>query len=145
MKLTPAQGKAAAQYLLEDLPQMENARKLNGLMPKTTIELLRAVHERNLSRGEAEAISEYLMRLHDSMKMKNPGPFDENTSHVIGREWHEIDYSGEGMSWESQKKFYSRFGITDLKSAENVKKLFETESKLPYFSRIYKPQGPIPQ
>jgi hypothetical protein len=144
MKLTPDEGLNAARYVLMDIQSMPGCYALSKKMPKTSIEIMRAVNERNVSRTEAEAISAYLLRLHDSMRMKNPRPFDENTSHVIGREWHEIDYTGEGMSWQSQKKFYTRYGITDLKTVENVRKLFQVESKLPYFSRIYKPEGKLP-
>jgi hypothetical protein len=144
MRLTPDEGARAAVYVLSDLRSMPACEALSRIMPKTAIEILRSVHERDVSRLAAEGMSVHLRRLHDSMKMRNPKPFDENTSHVIGREWHEIDYSGEGMSWQSQKRFYLRYGITDLKSAENLRKLFEVESRMPYFSRIYQPEGKLP-
>ncbi|MBN8828167.1 MAG: hypothetical protein J0H68_05620 [Sphingobacteriia bacterium] len=32
--------------------------------------------------------------------LKNIEAFDENTSHIIAKEWHEIDYSGENMTWQ---------------------------------------------
>lgn len=143
MKLTADEALRAERYL-RNLQSMPQCGLLSRKMPKTAVELLRAVHERGVPRREAEAISMYLIRLHESMKMRNPGPFDENTSHVIGREWHEIDYSGEGMSWQSQKRFYSRHGIVDLRTEENVRKMFALESTFPYFRRIYKPEGKLP-
>ena len=41
-----------------------------------------------------------------------------NTSHIIGRNWWEINYSGENMTWQGQKTKYAPYGITDFKSVE---------------------------
>ncbi|MEW6722667.1 MAG: hypothetical protein AB1324_05380 [Candidatus Micrarchaeota archaeon] len=143
-KLTEEQGKLAAGYLLSDLDSMPKTRELALAMPKTAVELMIAVHERGVGKDEAEKMAHYMLRLRDSLRMENPGPLDENTSHVVGREWHEIDYSGEGMTWEAQKKFYSRHGIENFKTAENLEKFFAVESKMPYFKKLYRPRGGLP-
>ena len=143
-KLTPGQGLHACCYALGDLPRMPSALRLSVLMPKTTIELLMAARERGLTRDEAEKMSAYLLRLRESMRMQNPKPFDENTSHVIGRQWHEIDYSGEGMTWQAQMDFYAPKGVPDFRSEASLRRFFEIEAKMPYFKRLYRPQGALP-
>ena len=35
---------------------------------------------------------------------------------IIGREWHEIDYSGESMTWQKQKIKYAPYGISNFKT-----------------------------
>jgi len=46
------------------------------------------------------------------------------------------------MTWQSQKKKYAPYGITNFKSLDNLEKFFPIESKLPYFARIYQPRYP---
>ena len=84
----------------------------------------------------------YLTLIFQKFDFQNPKPFDENTSHIIGREWCEIDYSGENMTWEKQQQKYSPYGIQNFKSAEMLEKFFPIEATLPYFRKIYNPRHP---
>ncbi len=145
MKLTREEGARAASYARQDLPGRPAARALLALMPKTTIELLRGVRERAVPEADAEGIAAYLARMHASMKMENPEPFDENCSHVMARHWHEIEtYKYEGMNWERQKKIYAPKGVEDFRTAGHVQRFFEIESRAPYFQQLYKPAGGLP-
>jgi len=113
---------------------------LKKIMPKTTTELLMATYNRGVSTNEAEKMAAYLIDQVKYFHFKNLSAFDNNTSHIIGREWHEIDYSGENMTWQDQKKKYAAYGITNFKLLENLKKYIPVESKLPYFNKIYQPR-----
>jgi hypothetical protein len=97
-----------------------------------------------VSRAEAERMAEYLQKIHAALKFQNPAPFDENCSHVIGREWHEIDYRGEGMTWENQKRIYARHRVAHFRDVENLERFFRVESKAPYFQKLYRPEGVVP-
>jgi hypothetical protein len=145
MKLTPEEGRLAESYLRSDLPRMPSASALAGRMPKTAIELVRAVHERGVSRDDAEAIAAYLARMLDSMQMGKIDKFDECCSHVLGRRWSQIDYSGESLDAQKQERFYLSKGIPDLLTAEHVRGYFRVETQMPYFRRIFNPQGPLPE
>ena len=140
MKLTEEEGKNAALYLLQDLPEMPKCQELLEVMPKSTIELIRGVNER----GVAEKIADYLMRFQESMRLGNLPQLDENHSHVIGREWHQIDYRGEGMSWQRNKAHWSRKGVPDFRKAEHIQTYLEWESRQSFFKRIYRPNGQLP-
>lgn len=144
MKLEPAQGFALAGAAKELLPALPTTQQLLAVMPKASVELLRSVAERGVPREEAERMATYLLELRQSLDMENPAPLDENTSHVIGREWHEIDYRGEGMTWEKQKSIYVPKGIPDFKTEAHLRRFFEVESKAPYFVKLYKPRGGVP-
>jgi hypothetical protein len=144
MKLEPEQGFALAGAARELFPALPATQKLLTLMPKASVELVRSVAERGVARGEAERMATYLLELRQALDMENPAPLDENTSHVIGREWHEIDYRGEGMTWEKQKSIYVAKGIPDFKSEAHLRRFFEVESKAPYFTKLYKPRGQVP-
>jgi hypothetical protein len=144
MKLEPEQGFALAASARELYPALPTAQKLLGVMPKASVELVRSVAERGVSREEGERMAAYLIELHTALDMENPSPLDENTSHVIGREWHEIDYRGEGMTWEKQKSIYEPKGIPDFKTEAHLRRFFEVESKAPYFVKLYKPRGGAP-
>ncbi len=144
-KLTPEEGARAAAYMRGDIALMRGLSDLVSVMPKTAVELVRAVHERGVGRADAEGIADYLVRLRESLRMGNPGPLDENTSHVIGRRWEEIDYSGEGMTWERQKAFYGPKGVDDFRTPGHVQRFFSIETKMPYFIRLYKPKGGLPE
>lgn len=139
MKLTEAEVATLEQFL--STKTFIKTHQLHNFLPKTAIELLIAIRFRNLSSDEAESISDYLKTLVESCQFQNINAFDNNTSHIIGREWHEIDYSDEGMTWEKQKAHYAPYGITNFKTLENVKRFFPVESKLRYFKKIYKPTG----
>jgi hypothetical protein len=96
-----------------------------------------AINKRGVDFKEAELMAKYLKEFVDRCQFQNVTAFDNNTSHIIGREWHEIDCSGEGMSWKKQKEKYAAYGILNFKSLENLKKFFSIESQLPYFKKIY--------
>ncbi|HXH55368.1 MAG TPA: hypothetical protein VNK03_06485 [Gammaproteobacteria bacterium] len=137
MKLKESEVVALEQFLATRT--FVNIDELQSLLPKTSIELLIAIRFRAVSSKEAESIAHYLKDIVGSCQFQNIKAFDNNTSHIIGREWHEIDYSGEGMTWKKQQAPYAPYGITNFKTLENVKKFFPVESKLPYFKKIYKP------
>ncbi|HEX6273196.1 MAG TPA: hypothetical protein VFZ53_09155 [Polyangiaceae bacterium] len=144
MKLTPEEGARAAGYIAEELPAMPRARELSVVMPKTAVELVRSVRERDVARAEAESMAEYLVALRAALRLGNPEPFDENCSHVVGREWHEIDYRGEGMTWENQRRIYARHGVTSFRDRDNLERFFRVESTAPYFRKLYRPEGTVP-
>ncbi|MEY4463852.1 MAG: hypothetical protein RLZZ81_823 [Pseudomonadota bacterium] len=85
-------------------------------------------------------MAKYLQEFIKSYNFQNVAAFENNTSHIIGRQWHEIDYFGEGMTWQGQKAKYAPYGIVGFKSVDCLKKFFQVESKLPYFAKIYKPK-----
>lgn len=138
MKLNESQIHSFVAFLngfsARDLVRLQ---KLQKTMPKTTLELLIAMQSRELDKDEAQKMAAYLQQVPHDYHIKNLAAFDENTSHIIGREWHEIDYSGEGMTWEGQKAKYESYGITHFKSLENLKKFFPVESQLAYFKEAY--------
>ncbi len=115
--------------------------QLQFIMPKTSTELLMATYKRGLNKSEAEKMAKYLIKLVDFYKFKNLPAFDNNTSHLIGREWYEIDYSGENMTWKKQKEKYAPYGISNFKSLVCLQKFFPVESKLPYFNKVYQPMN----
>lgn len=78
----------------------------------------------------------YLHTVPEKFSVKNINVFDENTSHIIGREWSEIDYGGEGMTWEKQQKKYKPYDVNNFKSLDNLTKFFPVESELPYCLKI---------
>lgn len=121
----------------DDYKQLQS---LQAVMPKTTLELLFAVQGRGVTPAEAEKMAAYLKQLLAEYQFKNQAQFDENTSHIIGRDWHEIDYSGEGMTWQGQKAKYAPYGITNFKTVDNLQKFFPVESKQSYFKSTYQPQ-----
>ena len=141
MKLTLNEANQFSNFLQQSLSH--NIPLLRGLqwqLPKTTVELLRAVSERGVAFSEAEKMAGYLLQLLQQQQFQNPKAFDENTSHIIGREWHEIDYSGEGMTWQKQRLKYLPYGVQDFKSLVCLENFFVVESKLPYFKKIYQPR-----
>lgn len=143
MRLTREQARTVALALLRRLPAMPSAAALLDVMPRSAVELVRAVEERGLSPAEAERIAAYLIELVRTLKLGNLHQFDANHSHVIGRSWHEIDYSGEGTSWQARAAYWSRFGVKDFRRAIHLHRYFQAEERLPYFRRIYRPRGTI--
>jgi len=141
MKLAPSQARDAALALARRLPSSPSLRALHDVMPQSLVELVRAVEERSLPVGDAEAIAAYLVRLTSTLRLGNLAHFDANHSHVIGRHWHEIDYTGEGTTWQARRKHWARFGVADFRTATHVHRYFVAESKLGYFKRIYRPRG----
>ena len=144
MKLTEDEAVKVATYLILDLPQMPNTVKLLEELPKASVEIVRGVNERDVAMDDAEAIADYLLRFLESMKLTHPHKFDENLSHVICREWHQIDYSDEGTSWRRVKPGFVRMGVEDFRTKESVEIYFTWESKQGFFKRIYKPRGRLP-
>ncbi len=141
MKLNENTAVKLEKYLIKNQYHFKHLEILQHLLPRTTIELLMAVRFRGVSPVEAESIAQYLNIMVHTCQFKNTKDFDNNTSHIIGRDWKDIDYSGEGMTWKMQMAKYAPYHITNFKTLENVQKFFPIESRLPYFSKIYKPQS----
>lgn len=141
MKLSLAEANSFGVFLDTLQPEPQELMRLQQTLPKTTLELLMSIQKRDVSLDEAQRMGSYLETVIADYKLQNITAFDENTSHIIGREWHEIDYSGENMTWQNQQKKYAPFGITNFKTLENLVKFFEVESKLPYFNKLYKPKS----
>ncbi len=144
MKLDAEQGLRLAQNVYEALPSMPETRALSRTMPKAALELVRSTYERSVTTAEAERMARYLSHLVDHLRPKNLAALDENCSHVVGREWRDIDYSGEGLSWERQQRIYSIKGVPNFKEAATLERFFRVESQAPYFNRIYRPDGAVP-
>ncbi len=139
MKLTAEQGLAAATALVE--LDGDAWRALHAVMPRSTVELARAVRERGVSSEEAEAIARYLVRVVDALAFERLATFDENHSHVTGRDWPEIDYAGEGMTWRSQRADWAPRGVLDFKRATHIHAYFVGAERLPHWQRVYRPRG----
>ena len=137
MKLTKHQANHFIGFLWSINVPTPSLLALTHLLPKTTLALLRGVETRGVPLHEAEKMANYLADVPEIYSIRNIADFDENTSHIIGRQWHEIDYEGEGMSWQQQQKKYEPYDITDFKSVANLEKFFPVESKLPYFKEAY--------
>ncbi len=144
MKLSKVQATKIAGYFLTDLQHMPSTTLLYQKMPMSTVELVRAIHERGVSKQDAEEISDYLVRFVKSMKFGNLKQLDSNHSHIIGREWEEIDYTGEGANPQRRKRVGQSRGIMNFKKAIHIHRYFETMHKASYFRRIYQPHGKLP-
>lgn len=137
MKLTKHQVNHFIGFLWTIPPSTPSLLALTDLLPKTTLALLRGVEMRGVPLDEAEKMAAYLSKVPEIYSVHNIAAFDENTSHIMGRQWHEIDYSGEGMTWQQQQQKYAPYDITDFKSLVNLEKFFPVESQLPYFKEAY--------
>ncbi|MCL1126008.1 hypothetical protein [Shewanella surugensis] len=137
MKLTKNQVNHFVGFLWSVKTPTPALLALTNMLPKTTLELLRSVESRGVSLSDAEKMAKYLADVPSTYSIHNIAYFDENTAHIIGRQWHEIDYGGEGMTWQQQQKEYAPYDITDFKSVANLEKFFPVESKLPYFKEAY--------
>lgn len=133
MKLTEDEAKLVAQELIEELPSLPRTRELLALMPKASIELVRSTRERGVARAEAERIASYLLEVRSQLAMDNPGPFDENCSHVVGREWQDIDYRDEGMTWQRQQSIYGPRAFPISKPQPAFASFSESRAKLRTF------------
>ena len=142
MKLYPKDIESLKNFMGQLAAPTPHLIALQKLLPKTTLELLRSTENRGVPLKETEKMAAYLQKIVTGFEFKNSAAFDENTSHIIGREWREIDYSGEGMTWEGQRRQYIPYGIVNFKSLGCVEKFFAVESKLPYFTKVYRPQNP---
>jgi hypothetical protein len=144
MKLEPEQGLSVARYVHEALPSMPEARALSHTMPKTVVELVRSTYERGVSTREGESMARYFSHLLDHLKPRNLPALDENCSHVVGRDWQEIDYSGEPLTWQKQKRVYTAQGVPHFKDAATLERFFRVESQARYFDELYRPEGSVP-
>ena len=140
MKLRGREALAAAIAVLA-IGERRAMRALHDVMPRSLVELARAVAERGVSVEEADAIARYLVRVVDALRFERLAVFDENHSHVCGREWHEIDYSGEGMTWRSQRDDWAPKGVVDFKRARHIHAYFVGAERLPHWKRVYRPRG----
>lgn len=138
MKLSPQIKDEFEEFLLKSKEDFPHIKTLKNILPKTSLELLMGIRFREVDPIEAEKIAQYIREVAEGFDFENPGAFDENTSHIIGRYWNEIDYTGEGMTWQKQKQNYMKYNITNFRTFENIQKFFPVESKLPYFKKIYK-------
>ena len=141
MKLDADQASATLGHLRRQLDRSSALRRLHSLMPHSTVELCRAIGERGVAPAEGDRIAEYLAHLVLVLEFGNLRQFDINHSHVTGRQWHEIDYSGESMTWQGQKKYWSKRGVGDFKTAEQVHAYMKSAFRLPHFALVYKPRG----
>jgi hypothetical protein len=142
MKLTAAEGEAAAAAVLA-LADSEPFRALDQVMPRSAVELARAVRERGVSAAAAEAIATYLVRFTGALRFRRLAVFDDNHSHVIGRDWHQIDYGGEGMTWQGQRDYWAPRGVADFKDVDHIRAYFAAASKMEHWERVYRPRGRI--
>lgn len=138
MKLSQAQINSFIIFLAKLKQPTPELLELQTTLPKTTLELMRAIESRGVTLAEAEQMALYLQTVPEKFTIKNVAAFDENTSHIIGREWSEIDYDGESMTWQKQQLKYKSYGITNFKTLENLTKFLPVESKLPYFIKVYR-------
>jgi hypothetical protein len=141
MKLTESQGIRAAISVARHLNALPRLRALHEYMPHSTVALCRAIEERGVEAAEAERIADLLLALVDHLDFARLDRFDVNHSHVTGREWHEIDYSGEKMTWQGQKKYWSKKGVPSFEKAEYVLAYFAHAYRLPHFARVYQPRN----
>jgi hypothetical protein len=140
MRLDAAAGERAGRAVLavSDRPSFG---ALHRAMPRSTVELARAIAERGLELAEAEAIATYLVRVVDALDFERLATFDDNHSHVTGRDWHQIDYSGEGMSWQGQRDYWVPRGVGSFKRAADIHAYFVGAERLPHWRRVYRPRG----
>lgn len=140
MRLGDTQAMAAA-IAVGELAAHESIRVLAGVMPRSTVELARAVRERGVPEDEAVRIAAYLAEVARVLDFQRPHVFDDNHSHVIGREWHEIDYSGEGMTWQGQRDHWAPRGVKSFERAAYIHAYFVGAEPLEHWDRVYRPRG----
>lgn len=141
MKLGRESARDAALQVVEAIDRSVPIRALARVLPHSTIELARANHERGVAAADADGIATYLLAFIQVLRFDNLRRLDINHSHVVGREWQQIDYSGEGMTWQGQKAYWAPRGVMDFKKAEHIHAYFRHASKLPHFDRVYRPGG----
>jgi len=141
MRLTETEAIVAAAAVLSLVPDSEPLSALHLVMPRSTVELCRAVRERGVPAADAEAIARYLSRMVAVMQFRKLATFDENHSHVTGRDWEQIDYRGEGMTWQTQKDYWAPRGVPSFKRAAYVHAYFSGAARMKHFARVYRPTG----
>jgi hypothetical protein len=142
LKLSPEAGLAAAIAVLA-VAELPAFRALHDVMPRSTVELARAVAERGVPRAEAERIAEYLVGFCAALDFERLAVFDENHSHVTGREWHEIDYTGEGTTWQRQQAYWEPRGVISFERREYIHAYFVGAEPLPHWKKVYRPRGRV--
>ena len=140
MRLNREEGRAAAAALLA-LADREAWRALHAVMPRSTVELARAAAERGVPAADAEEIARYLVRVVEALRFERLATFDDNHSHVTGRDWQEIDYSGEGMTWQRQKATWVPRGVASFRKAEHIRAYFTAAERMEHWKRVYRPRG----
>ncbi|MEM9490224.1 MAG: hypothetical protein AAGC55_13845 [Myxococcota bacterium] len=143
MKLSAEQGRDAAGYVLAARIAVARLGEMAEIMPHSTVELARAVAERGVSDAAAAEIVAFHLAFTRAMRFGKLRNFDVNHSHVVGRDWRDIDYSGEGMTWQGQKAYWEPKGVADFKSAAHIYAYFRQAYHLPHFSRVYRPAGAL--
>jgi hypothetical protein len=123
---------------------MANASKHLGLLPRCTVELVRAVSERGVPMAEAERIAEFHLTYTKAAGLSKLHLFDEAHSHIIGRDWPEIDYSGEGTTWQQRKASWAKVGVEDFKTARSICRYFRAESTMGYHKKLFTPKRSFP-
>lgn len=145
MGLTAKQADALSADLMRLLPKMPKASMLADLMPRSVVELVASVSQRKLALKDAEDIASFHIQLTGAMGFRNLKQFDSNHSHVIGRRWNQIDYSGEGVTWRQRQRQWSGAGVKDFRTAGSICRYMRAASRKAYFMRIYKPRKPFPE
>ena len=106
MKLEDQESRKFIEYLRILNAYSFNLLWLQNILPKTTLEILILIYKSEMLNIEAEKTAVVLGGLVVNFNFGNINAFDKNTSHIIGKEWHEIDYPDENMTWEKQKQKY---------------------------------------
>jgi hypothetical protein len=140
MRLPDASAFATARALVT-LAKRPAVCSLHAVMPRSTVELVRASVERDVGLDELDRIATYLVRVATVLDFERAGVFDENHSHVTGRDWPEIDYSGEGMTWQGQRAYWRPRGVESFKRAAFIHAYFIGAERLPHWKRVYRPRG----
>jgi hypothetical protein len=142
MRLTASEARTAA-LAVRDLAGSEPVRALHDVMPRSTVELARAVAERDLPPADAVAIAAYLVQFVAVLDFERLATFDDNHSHVTGRHWHDIDYSGEGMTWQRQRAYWAPRGVADFRTVASIHAYFVGAEPLRHWRRVYRPRGKV--
>lgn len=140
MRLTreEAERAMAAVRAVQSRPAVE---ALARVMPRSTVELARAVAERGVPVEELDRIASYLVRVVETIQPERLSTFDDNHSHVTGRDWPDIDYTGENMTWQGQRDAWVPKGVVNFKRAEYIHAYFIGAEKLAHWARVYRPRG----
>lgn len=142
MKLDEAAALVAARAVLAHADPA-GLRALHAVMPRSAVELARAIDARGLPRADAAEIAAYLVRAVAAIDPGRRATFDDNHSHVTGRHWHEIDYRGEGMTWQGQRAYWAPRGVVDFRTAASIHAYFVGAERLPHWRRVYRPRGRV--
>lgn len=140
MRLDGAAAEAAARAVL-GLADREAFVALHRVMPRSTVELARSTVERGVAVADAEAIAGYLVRVVAALDFERRATFDDNHAHVTGRDWHQIDYAGEGMTWQGQRDYWVPRGVAGFKRAADIHAYFVGAERLSHWRRVYRPRG----